>query len=267
MTRNPNNITHELGQDAHREANRQAKGMSVRKKDGTIKSPNRRHTEAADEPQAEAPAQDMAEAAPADTQLQGTGRRVMVCKRGDKYKTALDQILHACKIGNELAPMYAALNIGAFDLAALGDALTHNGEGARRKFMAAATAGIPAALMGAAKEYAAQWDNDFSKAVTKFRFALNDAGLLRYITQNPGTKEFETTPESLRRLADDCAEWLSDPALIEKWETHKEIINLLNKLFEDGTTAPAFWWTFFPTWGGCFTMPDTMPDYGNFIRK
>lgn len=197
--------------------------------------------------------------------------KVLISKRPDVIRFKKAAILSLLKTANELADLYRELRIGEFTIELLKDAL-NGGDQARRLYVASAEQEASMiksiALRNEVLESAKEWNTPYAKRLQTIRswVSSGDRQLVKYLSIND-TGNVVFTEEGEKRLEEDTYEYLTEPDEIEKYKQHKQIVDLLNKFFEDGKLMPPIWTQAFPNFNGRFITAEQGLFYKKLLRK
>lgn len=198
--------------------------------------------------------------------------RVLIAERRDKQRArmaAADRIKEAAA---ELAPLYAALDLGEFNAEALADVYTNGGEETRRRYLAHASEEVNKIQSGILRgSMMAGIEANTPPYFAKAKQIKRDAGSgeerysLGYMTVTEGGATL--TDEDAERLRDSARWYITNPEEIAKHRQHVELIERLNAFFEDGAALPPGWFNLFPNKNGKFIYPVDGANYAYFVQR
>lgn len=178
-----------------------------------------------------------------------TAQRIKIADRPTVLRARTDAAQRVIKAAGELAPLYAGLEMGDFDAAALADVYATGGEETRRRWFDMAKeeanripgAAIRAQLIKGIEEAEPPY---IAKAKQiKATSTFDEVNALDYLTV---TNEGATlTEEAAARLAEKSHVYITDPEEIELYHKHTAAVEALNNLFGNGKNAPVIWYSVF----------------------
>lgn len=199
--------------------------------------------------------------------------RVLIAERTQEQRRRLDTLKKMAAAAAELAPLYADLELGEFDAAALADAYKTGGADTLRRYLDHAKEEAQKignkVLRGSLM---AQIETTEPPYITKARETKRKADadsvyLLGYldVTAQGAT----LTDKGAARLAEDTRLYTTDPEEIAKWRQHTAAIDALNALFEDGAALPPLWFNLFELdpQSGKFSLPKDGTNYAYFVQR
>lgn len=198
--------------------------------------------------------------------------RILISERKDKQRRAKEITQRIMEAAGQLAPLYAALDLGAFDRTTLADAYKTGGQLTHRRYLDHAKAEavkIESAVLrhSILASFEANTPPYFAKAKEiQANAGMDDRYYLGYITVTDSGAIL--TNEDAERLVDDCREYITDPELIAKYRQHEAAVNALNALFEDGRAMPLPWFSIFAVDGnGKISIPEDGVNYAYLLHK
>lgn len=199
--------------------------------------------------------------------------RVLIAERKDRKREVTDSVQRIAEAAAQLATLYATLDLGEFDGAALADAYETGGDQTRRRYLdhaKAEAAKIESVILRRSMLASLEADTPpyFAKAKEiQANAGSEDRYLLGYMT---ATADGATlTNEDAERLADKYWRvYLTDPDEIAKYRQHEAAVAALNALFEDGKALPVLWFNiFYVGKGGKISIPEDGVNYAYLLRK
>ena len=201
--------------------------------------------------------------------------RVKVLDRPILARKRQQEAAELARTVNNLAALYADLQLGEFNAAILADVYATGGAEARRLYIEAAQEdaakvrnhGIRAQIM----QEAEQWRTPFAEAARKAKQSADSNGsetryLLHFLTRAADGR-YILADEDAARLADSAAVYLTDPEEIEKYRQHTAAVDALNVFFENGKAAPIIWHSVFETdEDGRVKMPSQGTNYAYLLE-
>lgn len=178
-----------------------------------------------------------------------TQQRIKIAERPIILRARMNAAQRVISAAEDLAHLYAGLEMGDFDAAALADVFVTGGEETRRRWLDIAKeeakripgAAIRAQLIKGIEE--AEPPYIVKAKQIKAISTYDEVNVLDYLTV---TNEGATlTEEAAARLAEDSHVYITDPEEIELYHKHTAAVEALNDLFGYGKNAPVIWYSVF----------------------